>query len=350
MSSDHIPFAEAVLGQPRYLQTAVEHISASLAAAAPAAWRPGETVAVLAMGASTNSGHALVAALTERGVRGANITASELAAAPADFEPADHYLVVTESGRSPEPLDAVRGRGAGRRVAITNFPDAAVSEVVDRTIGYGGLDDSPVYTTGYLATLASYAALIDAQGMDSGLDISRVPGIIAEALERFQPLAAGLAERFDGAKAADLVGRGFGYCSATQGALIFREALRLPATGWETYQFIHGPIESAGADTVLIVIGDGRELDIVPQLAKVGTRVIVLSAAGEERLAELAGDTVDIVSLAHTAPGFERTIVETVALQLITIAVAERQGISIEEFLYSQPDTKLPKPGETAGE
>ena len=41
--------------------------------------------------------------------------------------------------------------------------------------------------------------------------------------------------------------------------------------------------------------------------------------------------------------GWARVIEETVVLQLITNAVAERQNIDISEFLYSQPDTKLPE-------
>lgn len=348
MSSDRIPFAQAVHAQPELLKTAVKHIADSLEGAELAPWNTGETIAVLAMGASTNSAHAFVTALNERGVRTANITASDLVTLPSDFEPGDHYVLVTESGRSPEPIDAARTRGAGKRIAITNFPEAAIKQVADHTIGYGGVDDAPVYTSGYIATLAAYAALIKKMGFEIALDISQVPEIVADALERFTPAAKQLAERFDGARSADLIGRGFGFCSATQGALIFREALRIPSTGWETYQFIHGPIESAGAETVLIVVGDGRELDVVPQLAKAGARVIVLSGASEDRLAELSSDTVHVLSLAHTRHGFERTIAETVILQLLAEAVAARQGITIEEFLYTQPDTKLPKPGEAS--
>lgn len=344
MSSAHIPFSEAVHAQPANLGTAIEHIERSLAAATPAPWLPGDTVAVIGMGASTNSAHALATALNGQGIRVANITASELTDAPASFEPGDHYLLVTESGRSPEPIDAARTRGAGRRIAITNFPEAAIAEVADHLIGYGGVDDSLVYTTGYLSTLASYAALMTKMGLDSGLELSRVPAVVSEALESFTPIANELAPLFGSTRAIDLIGRGFGYCSAVQGALMFREGLRIPAAGAETYQFIHGPIESAGADTVLVVIGDGRELDVAQQLAAAGTTIIVLSAASEERLAGLATDNVHIISLAHTIPGFERTIVETVILQLITAAAAEHLGIKIEEFLYNQPDTKLPEP------
>lgn len=349
MASDRIPFSEAVHAQPASLATAVAHIDSSLAEAELTPWRSGETVAILAMGASTNSAHAFVTALAQHGIRAANLTASEVAAYPSRFEPGDHYVIVTESGRSPEPIEAALTRGVGRRIAITNFPDASISSVADHSIGYGGIDDSPVYTAGYLSTLVAYAAVMNKMGVASGFDPASAPAIVESALERFAPVAASLAGCFDRITDADLIGRGFSYCSAAQGALIFREALRLAATGWETYQFVHGPLESLGKNSLLVVLGDGRELDVVPQVAKAGVEVIVLSAAPDDRLSELAaiGANVHTVSLAHTSPGFERTIAETVLLQLLTEAVAARQGITIEEFLYSQPDTKIPRPGES---
>ena len=345
--TDRIPFHDAVRAQPRLLETAAAEIAASVRRADLPAWRPGETVAVLAMGASTNSAHALGAALARHGVHGANLTASEYTSAPASFDPGDHYVLVSESGRSPEPIAAARDRWAGRRIAVTNFPDAAIAEVADRTVGYGGIDDSPVYTSGYLATLMSYAALMDAAGLDSGFDVAGAPRLVADALERHASAAESVAGHLAGAAAVDLIGRGFGVAAATQGALMFREALRLPATGWETYQYLHGPLESTVPGTALVVIGDGRELDVVPQMAEAGVRVVVLSAAGEERLAPLERDGVLVVPLAER-DGFARAVEETVVLQLVTDAAARLGGIDIAEFVYSQPDTKLPEP-EAAG-
>lgn len=342
--SDRIPFHDAVRAQPELLRASSAAISESLQRVTIAPWRPGETVAVLAMGASTNTGHALVAALAENGVRCANLTASEVAAAPASFEPGDHYVLVSESGRSPEPIAAARDRVKGRRIAVTNFPDAAISEVADQTIGYGGIDDSHVYTSGYLSTLMSYAAIMDAAGLRSGFDPADASQLVADTIDRNSKRTEEIAARFDGIGDVDLIGRGFGISSATQGALVFREALRLASTGWETYQYLHGPLESTTEGSLLIVIGDGRELDVVPQLAAGGVQVIVLTS-DPARVAE--HDRVATIAIGSPA-GFARTIEETVVLQMLADSVARRQGITIEEFLYSQPDTKLPQPGETA--
>lgn len=342
--SDRIPFHDAVRRQPSLLQTAATAITRSLADAEVAPWRPGDTVAVVAMGASTHSGYALTAALTQQGVRAVNLTASELVAAPASFEPADHYLLVSESGRSPEPIAAARTRGAGRRIAITNFPDAAVSEVADLVVGYGGIDDSHVYTSGYLATLMSYAALMDAAGLASGFDVRTAADLVGDTIARTEAAIEAAAQRFADVRDVDFIGRGFAISSATQGALIFREALRLATSGWETYQYLHGPLESAGRSSAIVVIGDGRELDVIPQLAAGGVQVLALTSAPDR-----VQDHENVVVVPVTAPeGFARTVEETVILQLLADAIARLRGITIEDFLYSQPDTKLPKPGETA--
>lgn len=339
--TDREPFSTAVWKQPETLAHAVRHITASVEAARIAPWRTGETVAVVAMGASTHSGHALVAALAERGVRCANLTASDLLDIPAGFEPGDHYVVVSESGRSPEPIEAARRLTHGRRIAVTNYPDAQIAEVADQVVGYGGIPDSPVYTAGYLATLVSYGALIRAAGLPPAIDERAVPEQVGAALERYRPVAIDAAGLFDGVDSVDLIGRGYSFTSAAQGALVFREALRLPTAPYETYQYLHGPMEAAGKGTGLVVFGDGRELDLVRGQAEAGVKVLVVSAAPAERLAELVHENVLVVSLPADETGLSRVITETIVIHLVTEAIAARRGITIEEFLYSQPDTKL---------
>ncbi|MEJ6490360.1 SIS domain-containing protein [Leucobacter sp. USCH14] len=343
--SDRIPFHQAIHQQPELLTMAAPAIAASLAAAELPRWNAGDTVVVLAMGASSNSGHALVAALAQQGVRGVNLTASEVAAYPSDFEPGDHYLIVSESGRSPEPIAAARGRGSGRRVAITNFPGAAISEVSDFVVGYGGIDDSPVYTSGYLSTLLSYSAIMQSAGLESDLDVTGASRLVADLLRHHRDLAESLAPIFDDIAAVDLIGRGMGVSSAAQGALMLREAVRLPATGWETFQFVHGPHEVIDSKNMLVTIGDGRELDVVLQMAEAGARVLVITGASDERVAALAHENVTVVRVRHTDAGLTRVLEETVILQLIVDAVARRQGVTVEGTRYEQNDTKLPIAG-----
>jgi fructoselysine-6-P-deglycase FrlB-like protein len=337
-------FSTTVWKQPELLRTAVESIRDSVAGASIAPWKPGETVAVVSMGASSHSANALVWALTAQGVRGVNVTASDLFDAPEGFAPGDHIVIVTESGRSPEPIEVARRFPQGRRIAITNYPEAEVGEVADTIVSLGGITDSPVYTAGYIGTLAAYSAILRAAGLPAvSVDESSVPGLVADMLERFRPEADALAELFDGVQSVDFAGLGVSFTSAAQGALVFREALRLPTAGYETYQYLHGPMEPGRAGTGLVLFGDGRGLGVVPSQAEAGVKVLVVSAGSDEEVRELDHENVHVLRVPEGGTGFERVIAETIAIHVVTEAIAKRRGITIEEFLYDQPDTKFGK-------
>lgn len=338
------PFSTAVWNQPSTLETAAREIQQSIAEAAISTWKPGDTVAVISMGASSHSANALVSALIAQGIRSVNVTASDLFGAADGFQPGDHVVIVSESGRSPEPIEVARKLAAGRRIAITNDPRAEIAEVADVTISLGGIPDSPVYTAGYNATLLAYSSLMRAAGVSGeSIDETAVPAMVQAALDEFGPQADDIAEHFDDVRSADLVGLGYSYTSAAQGALVFREALRMPTAPYETYQYLHGPMESATRGTGLVLFGDGRGLGVVPSQTEAGVKVLAVSASGDDELAALRHDNLRILRLPRGSRGFARVIIEAVAIQVVTEAIAKRRGITIEEFLYSQPDTKIGK-------
>src|SRR5665648_334298 len=103
------PFADAMRAQPDNLAAARSTVLRSLDDAVLAPWEPGETIGVVAMGASSHSGHALVAMLAGLGVRAVNLVASDLTLAKPGFQPADHYVLRPEPGADP------RGSGPDRR-------------------------------------------------------------------------------------------------------------------------------------------------------------------------------------------------------------------------------------------
>ncbi|MBN9374057.1 MAG: SIS domain-containing protein, partial [Cellulomonas sp.] len=94
-------YVEAVRSQPGLLAAALQRLTRDVAAARLTPWRAGETIGLVAMGASSNSGWVLGPVLARAGLRFANLTASEVDATPGGFQPADHYVLVSESGRSP---------------------------------------------------------------------------------------------------------------------------------------------------------------------------------------------------------------------------------------------------------
>ncbi len=335
------PFVDAMRSQPENLAIAASTIVRDLDKATLAAWNKRDTIAVVAMGASSHSGIALVAVLAAAGFRAVNLVASDVVAGP-DFQPADHYVIVSESGRSPEPIEAARSLTAGRRIGISNFPDAQISEVIDARIGLGGFDDSPVYTVGYTATLLAYALLLDRLGVvPVGADVARIPELVASTLTQYDAVAETIGRILADASAIDVIGRGTSYSTAAELSLMIREGLRKPSAGFETYQYLHGPMEVLRADQALVIFGDGRELTVPDSVLDAGVRVVLVTAVAPGSVPSAGHPNLTIVPLDASLDGFVRPIVEIVIGQLALAHANEHQPFPIEEFVYEQNDTKI---------
>jgi fructoselysine-6-P-deglycase FrlB-like protein len=335
-----IDFRAAVHSQPEQLALAARSIATALDRHELRQWNPGETVALIAMGASSCSAHAAVAALTAAGIRSVNLTASDLAQTATGFQPGDHYVIVSESGRSPEPIAAARRLTHGRRLAITNFPDAAISDVADVIVPLGGFADSRVYTIGYTATLLAYSLLFDRVGVASSGEMKGVPDLVRRSLAGFSGVAAEVAAALGEVSSVDFVGHGFSYATATEGALLFRESLRIHTAAFETYQYLHGPMEALGRGPALVVFGDGREVGLARQAADAGVFTVLVTAAPDAGARGRHGN-LTVVPLPAGIEGFARSIVEMVLVQSVALAHSELTGTPVGEFLFHQDDTKL---------
>jgi len=338
---DRIDFNAALEAQADNLRVSVDVVTAALDSAELAPWQPGETVAVVAMGASTHSGEAFVAALDAEGIRARNVTASDLELAAPGFQPADHYVVVSESGRSPEPIRAAENFTPGRRIGITNDPAAPLASAVDVLLPLGGWPDSRVYTTGFTATLLAYAALIRHQRPSSmATDPTTIPDVVSSAILGLGEHADRAAQLLEQVHAVDFVARGISMAAATEGALVVREGARLHAAAYDTFQYIHGPMEPLGAGSALVVFGDGRELPMLDMALDRGVKVVLMTQAVND-VARPDHENLVVVPVNQGVDGLARAAHETVFVQMLTARYTQRAGIDINEFLFEQPDTKL---------
>ncbi len=334
-------FAEALAAQPDNLEVSVREVGAALAAQDLPPWQRTDTVSVVAMGASTHSGEALVAALRRAGRFGVNLNAADIAHAPVDLVPGDHFLLVSESGRSPEPVDAAAHLTAGRRIAVTNDPGAPLAALADHVLPLGGWDDSRVYTSGFTATLLAYAALLRHQlGAGAAGDPRLVPDLLRRAADAWSSQVSAAATLLRDARAVDVVAQGISLAAAGEGALMLREGARLHATAFDTYQYIHGPMESLGEGSALVVLGDARELPVVDLAVARGIPTVLVTAA-PAGLTVPASDRLVVWEPPAGATDVSRAVLETAFLQHLTLELTHRLGLDIDEFLFDQPDTKL---------
>jgi fructoselysine-6-P-deglycase FrlB-like protein len=342
MPTTRIPFADALATQAEQLAAVRASVTDSIESMDLPQLGPDDTVAVVAMGASRNAGNALVAVLAEAGRRAVDLTASEVLIGPPGYQPGDHYVIVSESGRSPEPLEAAGRLTPGRRIGVSNFPDAQIGEVVDRCVDLGGVPDSPVYSVGYTGTLLAFGYLAERWGVkDASAGLADIETTIPQHEASFQPLLDAVGSLLGGADSVDFVASGVSFATATEFALMVREALRVPATALETYEFLHGPMESAFENSLVVLFGDDRELTVPGPLLDAGVPVILVTTRAAAEVPRADHQLLTVVEIGSELRGFARAIVETVFAQRALEASATHKPFPVEEFRFSGLGTKL---------
>ncbi|MCL2653305.1 MAG: hypothetical protein FWD63_05915 [Propionibacteriaceae bacterium] len=324
-------FREAIAAQPVWLQKAADLAGEALTGVTQH-WGADETVAVVGMGASTNAGAVFVASLRERGVRAVNLDASSVSRFPPGYQPADHVIIISESGRSPEPIAAMARLGV-TPIVVTNDPASPVTAGAGLVVPLGGFVDSGVYTIGYTTTLVALAAVASSFGVQVA-DPGALAVVAETALQDFASAAPALAEALDERWFLDIAGQGPSAGSAQAAALLFREAPGLATSPFETLQYLHGPMESSGPHSATMLFGDGRENGVAAQLRDAGALVI--------QLVTHPGGTPGAYHLSKAADGYAGAVAEIVFAQLIAAELAARRGVKVGDFRFPQKDTKLP--------
>jgi fructoselysine-6-P-deglycase FrlB-like protein len=288
---------------------------------------------MVSMGAGAHAGHALAHRLATHGRRAVNLTASEMLALGS---PADSYLFVSEGGRSRETIDAARLAPSGTRLVLTNVPDSPLSQEGDVVIGLDAGEDSRVYTVGYTSTVQACGLLADAlDGEGDGDDWAGLPGLASATLERLAAPTAAAAEPFARARSIDVVGAAGSAASTAGAALLLRESVRISTATYETYQYLHGPMEPLTPEHACLVFGDGREVALAGYLAGIGVPTVLVTSA---EVPPRKGLTVLPIP---PAPTMSRAVLEILPAQLLAGEVARLRGLAIDGFLYHQDDTKV---------
>ncbi len=323
-------FREGVEAQPENLRAGAQLAREALAALDLRPLRSG-TVVFSGIGASW---HALLPAV--RALRAAGRRA--FAVAPSELVPglADAYVLVSQSGASTETLEALDAISAQPVYAVSAHADTPLAERGGNWLPLGPQQDSAVSTLAYTSTLQTLGLLCDAVLEMEDPAWERLPGQVAELLAGHDADAARFAEALAGAGAIDAVGGGAAEASAGETALLAREALRLPGSGAETRQYLHGPLEAVSGEYGCFVFGGERELQLAGALAGYGARVAAIS--------ELAADPADGTVLGFRIPAAPDTVapvLQIVPVQLVVAHAAAARGLQIDSLSRQQPDTKV---------
>ena len=330
-------YYEVVGSQGARLETSAKAVASALAEIDLKPWRDG-LLAVSSMGASVHASVRFVNRLVRHGRRAIKLDASDMMGLGAGIDFADSYVFVSEGGRSRETIAAAQLAPRGCRLGLTNAPGAPFGGVIDAVIDLAHGEDSPVYTVGYTATLQAFGLLASAiDGVDDGDDWSALPAHVTETLASLSEKAAHVAGVINPLSSLDVVGTGASLASAAETALVFREATQTSTASFETYQYLHGPMEPLGTKAGCMLFGNNREVALARFLtAKEIPTVLVTSADVAE------ADGLSVIRIPELAP-ISRRILEMVAAQLVIGELARLRGLGIEGFRYHQDDTKIDK-------
>jgi fructoselysine-6-P-deglycase FrlB-like protein len=221
-------------------------------------------------------------------------------------------------------------------VAITNDPGSPLTEVVDEVLILDSGSDSPVYTTGYTATLQA-VGMLGEHWAGTASDWATLPGHVESVLSLSAPVVDTLAKRFDEARIIDVVGTGTSSATAGEGALVLREAARAHTASHETYNYLHGPMEPLDAETACVIVGDGRELRLAAEVGAIGCHTLLITT----RTDVPGTDNLTVLSLPGVGSPLAQAVLQILPIQALAWRLADNRGLRVDGFRYRQDDTKL---------
>jgi fructoselysine-6-P-deglycase FrlB-like protein len=324
-------FEEGLTAQPKVLAQSAQAVLGGLADVAPL--EPGQLVALVGIGASEHIARSAASAWRAAGIRAVAVSSAELMNEGAPL--ADVYVALSESGRSAETVFAL-SQVDGRRVGVTNEPTSPLAKVVDEVLMLDSGPDSPVYTTGYTATLQA-VGLLGEHWLGTTQDWAGLPDLVDTVLEQSERVIDTLAKPFDEARIIDVVGTGTANATVGEGALVLREAARAHTAQHETHNYLHGPMEPLDAQTACIVVGDSREVRLAADVSALGCRTLLVTTRTDVDAAE----NLTVLTLPEAGSPLAQAILQILPVQLLAWRLASDRGLAVDGFRYQQTDTKL---------
>jgi len=287
-------FLAEIAGQPEVLRRAADGLASQREALARLAAAPGPVV-FTGMGASYAACYPPVTALAGLGVQASMVDTAELLHFRRGLlGPGSILVLVSQSGRSAEAVRLAEELDRSSRpllVTVTNGtgnPLAAAADVALDT--RAGVEQGPS-TGSFAACLVVLAAVAEVLG---GRSVRDAVGFVRASTEAAasaagrlladpEDAAEGLARWFDERPTVVMLGRGGARAASEVGALVLKEAARVPAEALESAQFRHGPLELAGPGLAAAVVATEpatRMLDrsLAAELARAGASVLVIDA------------------------------------------------------------------------
>jgi len=332
---------DSYTGQAESLLAMVDRLSQQITEIDP---RRPSRVSIVGIGASHAAAAAPVYTMRADGIDATRFLASEL---PSSFvASAGLTILVSQSGRSAEVVDLAVGASGQSLLAITNYHPSPLGEVCGSQLNLGNLPDSSVSFVSFTGTMLALGLLADRWAGRSE------PGRWKAAIEQSMAAVMGaedrlaeIASRLADAPSVDFVAPAPAVSAAEEAALMFREGPRIMATGMETRQYLHGPMDAAKT-AAHVVFGGAREALLVDQLAEQTSKLVFVTGQGAG--APKVDTWLNLDLPVAAADGIQFAIAASFVAQRLTLHASAHRGIDINEAVFVRLDTKTDRAGTRA--
>lgn len=332
---ERIGYRNAVARQPESLAEGLSVVREALARLDISGFA-GKTVGFAGIGASYQAAMAGAVYLRALGIPSFPYCPTDLYEALDSA--AGAFVALSASGQSREISDVMRLRPATPKIAICRGSENPLAELTGAVLPTGSGSDNGASSTGYTGMLLAIGLLCERlAGGRSSPEWNRLPAAVSKTLQSAAGQASEAAKMLGACSSIDLVGGGTGYANAGEGAMLIREAVRIPAAGWDTMNYLHGPMESQDRRTGVIAFGNGRETKIAEDMAGFGCPSVLIT--NRHDIAQR--DNLVVIAVPGLNHPIADAIIEIVALQMITGDMQDAAGLTNITFRYRQTDTKL---------
>lgn len=250
---------------------------------------------------------------------------------------ADTLIGLSAGGRSVETILAHEKLPTARRLAISGDGSAPLAQMSDMHVTLRHDGDSTPSSAGYTATLLAMGMVIEKMQGDEGDAFAAVPGLVRQVLADAAPKMKRLGELFASRRAIDCVGAGASLGTADGASLLIREAARIPACAYDTRHYLHGPLESMDGTTGVVIIGDGREIELAHHVERIGCPVLLVTSDTSVK----DGELLTVINVPQQRNLVARAILDILAPQLFAAELSDAAGLTDTKFRYRMTDTKV---------
>ncbi|MGN6201771.1 MAG: glutamine--fructose-6-phosphate transaminase (isomerizing) [Solirubrobacterales bacterium] len=258
----------------------------------------------------------------------------------------DLVIGITQSGETADTLAAMRlAREAGATVlTVTNIMGSQATRDADAVLyTRAGLEIGVAATKTFVAQVAAmYLLGLRLAELRGTLPPERLAELVAEmkALpSRMEETLAATEEPMRAIAAAHgkeefflYLGRHIGLPVCLEGALKLKEISYIPTDAYAAGEMKHGPIALLDESTPVVCIATDspvldKVLSNVEEVRARGAQTIAVATAGDERVAEVADETVEVAA----SDWILQPILAVLPLQLLAYEIARGRGLNVDQ-------------------